>query len=128
MDTRLNDITAVAQRLVELCRTGQYDQAQQELYAENAISIEGDGQKPDAVTRGMAAIREKGKQWADNLVEVHGGSVSDPVIADGWFSVAMGLDATYKDMGRVAMKEIAVYQVRDGKITHEQFFYNTDKT
>lgn len=127
MDTKLNDITAVAHRLVELCRTGQYDQAQQELYAEDAISIEGDGQKPDAVTRGMAAIREKGRQWADNLVEVHGGSVSDPVIADGWFSVAMGLDATYKDMGRVAMKEIAVYQVRDGRITHEQFFYNADK-
>lgn len=127
MDTKLNDITAVAHRLVELCRTGQYDQAQQELYAEDAISIEGDGQKPDAVTRGMAAIREKGRQWADNLVEVHGGSVSDPVIADGWFSVAMGLDATYKDMGRVAMKEIAVYRVRDGRITHEQFFYNADK-
>jgi ketosteroid isomerase-like protein len=122
------DIQQVAHRLVELCRAGQYDQAQEELYADAAVSIEGDGQKTESVVRGMAAIREKGKQWADNLVEVHGGSVSDPVIADGWFSVAMGLDATYKDMGRVAMKEIAVYQVRDGKITHEQFFYNADKS
>lgn len=122
------DIQQVAQRLVELCRTGQYDKAQEELYADGAVSIEGDGQNAESVTRGMAAIREKGKQWADNLVEVHGGSVSEPVIADGWFSVAMGLDATYKDMGRVAMKEIAVYQVRDGKIVHEQFFYNTDKS
>ena len=121
------DIQQVAHRLVELCRAGQYDQAQEELYADAAVSIEGDGQKAESIVRGMAAIREKGKQWADNLVEVHGGSVSDPVIADGWFSVAMGLDATYKDMGRVAMKEIAVYQVRDGKITHEQFFYNADK-
>ena len=122
------DIQQVAHRLVELCRAGQYDQAQEELYADAAVSIEGDGQKAESIAREMAAIREKGKQWADNLVEVHGGSVSDPVIADGWFSVAMGLDATYKDMGRVAMKEIAVYQVRDGKIVHEQFFYNTDKS
>lgn len=122
------DIQQVAHRLVELCRAGQYDQAQEELYADAAVSIEGDGQKAESIARGMAAIREKGKQWAGNLVEVHGGSVSDPVIADGWFSVAMGLDATYKDMGRVAMKEIAVYQVRDGKIVHEQFFYNTDKS
>src|SRR5689334_14990635 len=104
MDTKTNDIAAVANRFVELCRTGQYDQAQQELYAEDAVSIEGTGQDAGSITRGMTAIREKGKQWADNLVEVHGGSVSDPVIADGWFSVAMGLDATYKDMGRVAMK------------------------
>ena len=122
------DTQQVAQRLVELCREGKYDQAQEELYASDAVSIEGDGQKTDAVTRGFDAIRIKSKQWADNLVEVHGGSVSEPVIADGWFSVAMGLDATYKDMGRVAMKEIAVYQVRDGKITHEQFFYNTGKS
>ncbi|MBU8976911.1 MULTISPECIES: SnoaL-like domain-containing protein [unclassified Lysobacter] len=121
------DIQQVANRLVELCRAGQYDQAQEELYADGAVSIEGDGQKAESIAHGMAAIREKGKQWADNLVEIHGGSVSDPVIADGWFSVAMGLDATYRDMGRVAMKEIAVYQVRDGKITHEQFFYNADK-
>ena len=28
-------------------------------------------------------------------------------------------------MGRVAMKEICVYRVRDGKIVHEQFFYDT---
>jgi len=128
VDTKTNDIAQVAHRLVELCRTGQYDQAHQELYAQDAVSIEGDGQNGESIARGMDAIREKGKQWADNLVEVHGGSVSEPVIADGWFSVAMGLDATYKDMGRVAMKEIAVYQVRDGKITHEQFFYNTGKS
>ncbi|HZX75545.1 SnoaL-like domain-containing protein [Lysobacter sp.] len=56
MDTKTNDIAQVAQRLVELCRTGQYDQAQQELYAEDAISIEGDGQKPDAVTRGKKNV------------------------------------------------------------------------
>ena len=128
MDTRLNDIAKVAQRLVELCREGKYEQAQEELYAADAVSIEGDGQPgtPGYVS-GLDAIRAKGKQWADNLVEIHGGSVSEPVIADGWFSVAMGLDATYKDMGRVAMKEICVYQVRDGKIVREQFFYNMDK-
>ncbi|WP_244244024.1 SnoaL-like domain-containing protein [Marilutibacter alkalisoli] len=66
----------------------------------------------------------KGRQWGENIVEIHGGSVSDPVVADDWFSVAMGIDATYKDMGRVDMKEICVYQVRDGKIVREQFFYN----
>ena len=55
---------------------------------------------------------------------MHGGSVSDPVVADGWFSVSMGIDATYKDRGRQAMREICVYQVRDGKIVREQFFYH----
>src|SRR5688572_9325448 len=101
MDTR-----QIAQRLVELCREGKYDQAQQELYASDAVSIEGDGTKADGVTRGFDAIRIKSKQWADNLIEVHGGSVGEPIVAGNWFSLVMGLDATFKDMGRVAMNEI----------------------
>jgi hypothetical protein len=36
----------------------------------------------------------------------------------------MSIDATYKERGRMAMDEICVYQVRDGKIVHEQFFYS----
>jgi hypothetical protein len=118
-------IEQVATRLVELCREGKYEQAQDELYAEDAVSIEMEGLPPGALgnVSGLAAIREKGRQWGENIVEIHGGSVSDPVIADGWFSIAMGIDATYKDRGRMAMKEICVYQVRDGKIVREQFFY-----
>ena len=116
----------VAARLVELCREGKYEQAQDELYAEDAVSIEMDGLPPGALgnASGLEAIREKGRQWGANIVEVHGGSVSDPVVADGWFSIAMGIDATYKDRGRMAMQEICVYQVRDGKIVREQFFYD----
>jgi ketosteroid isomerase-like protein len=115
----------VAARLVELCRQGKYEQAQEELYADDAVSIEMPGLPPGALGNagGMEAIREKSRKWAENIVEIHGGSVSDPVVARDWFSVAMGIDATYKDMGRMPMEEICVYRVRDGKIVHEQFFY-----
>ena len=116
----------VAARLVELCRQGHYDQAQTELYADDAVSIEMPGLPPEALgdASGLDAIREKGRRWAENIVEIHGGSVSDPVVAGEWFSVAMGIDATYRDRGRMAMEEICVYRVRDGKIVHEQFFYS----
>lgn len=116
---------SISQRLVELCRAGQYDQAQEELYADDAVSIEMDGMQNGALgnAQGMAAIREKGKRWMENIAEFHGGSVSDPIVAGDWFAVTMAIDATYKDMGRVPMEEICVYQVRDGKIVREQFFY-----
>lgn len=119
------NVEQVAARLVELCREGKYEQAQDELYAADAVSIEMDGLPAGALgnARGLEAIREKGRQWAANIVEIHGGSVGDPVVADGWFSLVMGIDATYKDSGRMAMREICVYQVRDGKIVREQFFY-----
>ncbi|GAB3389874.1 SnoaL-like domain-containing protein [Lysobacter fragariae] len=116
----------VAARLVELCRQGKYEQAQTELYADDAVSIEMPGLPVGALgnASGMDEIREKGRKWGENIVEVHGGSVGDPVVAGDWFSLAMGIDATYKDMGRAPMEEICVYKVRDGKIVHEQFFYN----
>ncbi len=116
----------VAHRLVELCRAGKYEQAQEELYAEDAVSIEMEGMSGGSLgnATGLEAIREKGRKWADNIVEMHGGSIGEPVIAGNWFSLVMGIDATYKDMGRVDMQEICVYGVRDGKIVHEQFFYD----
>ena len=117
---------AVAKRLVELCREGKYEEAQRELYADDAVSIEPDGLPPGALgnAQGLAAIYEKGRQFNAMVEAVHGGSVSDPVIADHWFSIALALDVTMKGRGRMNMSEICVYRVRDGKIVHEQFFYD----
>lgn len=117
---------AVAKRLVELCRQGKYEQAQDELYADDAVSVEMEGLPPDALgnVKGMDAIREKGRRFNESIETVHGGSVGDPIVAGNWFSLVMSMDATFKGRGRIEMNEICVYQVRDGKIVHEQFFYD----
>jgi hypothetical protein len=117
---------AIAKRLVELCRAGQYDEAQTELYADDAVSIEPDGLPPGALgnATGLAAIREKGKKFNESIEEVHGGSVSDALVAGNWFSLTMAMDVTMKGQGRISMSEVCVYGVRDGKIVHEQFFYD----
>ncbi|MFC4820178.1 SnoaL-like domain-containing protein [Dokdonella ginsengisoli] len=119
---------AIARRLVELCRQGKYEQAQDELYADDAVSIEMDGLPPDMArdTRGLEAIREKGRQFNATIEAMHGGSVGDPIVTGNWFSLVMTMDATFKGRGRVDMREICVYQVRDGKIVREQFFYDVD--
>jgi len=44
-------------------------------------------------------------------------------VAGNYISVAMGMDVTMKGMGRMNMDEIALYEVKDGKIVKEQFFY-----
>ena len=117
---------AIAKRLVELCREGKGEQAQNELYAEDAESIEMDGLPPGALgnVKGLEAIREKGRKFNADIEEVHGGTVSDPIVAGNWFSVTMTMDATFKGRGRVNMQEICVYGVRNGKIVREQFFYD----
>jgi hypothetical protein len=119
------NIEAIAKRLVELCREGKFEEAQKELYADDAESVEPAGtQGPFGDVKGLPAILEKGEKFRASLEEVHGGSASDPVIAGNWFSIALMLDVTMKGHGRVKMEEICVYRVRDGKIVHEQFFYD----
>jgi len=90
------------------------------------VSIEPEGLPPGALgsVKGLAAIYEKGRQFGAMLEAVHGGSVSEPVIAENWFSIALAMDVTMKGRGRMNMSEIAVYRVRDGKIVLEQFFYD----
>ncbi|MEO6039931.1 MAG: nuclear transport factor 2 family protein [Saprospiraceae bacterium] len=112
----------VANRLVALCRQGQIQQAQAELYADNIASIEPEHAPVKSAT-GKAAVAEKGKQFADSMEERHGGSFSDPIVGGRYFSVAMVLDATFKGMGRMSLEEICVYEVKDGQIVSEQFFF-----
>ncbi|GLQ52480.1 SnoaL-like domain-containing protein [Dyella flava] len=116
----------VAKRLVTLCREGKYEEAQQELYSKDAISLEPQemAEGPMGNARGLKAILEKGHQFMGSLEAIHKNEVSDPVVADGWFSVAMHLDATMKGRGRTDMREICVYHVKNDKIVQEQFFYD----
>lgn len=118
-------VTEIANRLVELCRKGDYSGAQAELYSNDASSHEPENSPTTGLktTNGKEAIIQKGKDFQAMLEEVHGGSVSDPVVAGNHFAVALSIDATYKDMGRQMMDEICVYEVKDGKIVKEQFIY-----
>ena len=113
----------VANRFYELAQQGQFDKVQDELYADNAASIEPANAPGLKSVEGLDAIREKGKQFNDSVEEMHGGFTSAPQVAGNYFSVAMGMDATIKGMGRTKMDEIAVYEVKDGKIVKEQFYF-----
>src|SRR5687768_2704221 len=113
----------VANRFNELAQIGQWDQIQDEMFAENAVSIEPPNSPGLQSAEGLPAIKEKGKKFGELVEEMHGGYTSAPVVGGRFFSVAMGMDCTFKGMGRQKMDEIAVYEVKDGKIVKEQFFY-----
>ena len=112
----------VANRLIELCRKGQIQQAQEELYGETMVSIEPKG-APIEKAEGLKAVSEKGKNFASMIEERHGGSITDPVVTGKYFSMGMTLDATMKGQGRILLEEVCVYKVENGKIVFEEFFY-----
>ncbi|MEQ9425873.1 MAG: nuclear transport factor 2 family protein [Cyclobacteriaceae bacterium] len=113
----------VANKLVAYCRKGEYAEAQQDLYADNCWSIEPEGTQGFQTVQGMDAIKQKMEQWAQMVEEIHGAEVSDPIVAGNHFAVTMKNDVTFKGQGRMTIEEISVYEVTNGKITKEQFFF-----
>ena|SRR5689334_18597706 len=114
----------IANRLVELCRQGQFETAQKELFAKDCMSIEPEA-SPDFAkeTKGLDAIIEKGKKWGSMVESVNKMEVSDPMVATHSFACTMHMDVTMKDKQHWDMTELCTYTVnKDGKIAVEQFF------
>jgi len=113
----------IANQLVNLCRQGKFDEAAQELYSNDIVSIEPSG-APNERIEGMDAYHAKGKAWQNMVETFHGMEVSDPVVAGQFFTCKMDMDITMKGQPREKSEEICLYEVKDGKIVREQFFYD----
>ncbi len=114
----------IANKLVQYCREGKYDECYAELYSPDVVSIEPKGAQVE-IAHGLDGIAAKGKAWSEMVVEMHGNSVGDPIVSGNHFSCTMTMEATFKEpIGREKMEEICLYQVKDGKIVKEQFFYD----
>jgi hypothetical protein len=112
----------IAERLVALCREGNFETAQKELYAADAVNIEPYATATFAKeTQGLDAILEKGRRFGAMIEQVHAVSVSDPLVAGSSFACAMKLDVTMKEHGRMTLDELCVYEVKDGKVISERF-------
>lgn len=113
----------VANRLYELCQRGEFDAAQNELYAADASSTEKNMQGQLETVNGMDAIREKSRQFNEAVEEMHGGYTNEPRVFGDAIFMEMGMDVTMKGMGRMNMTEMCHYEVKDGKIVSERFYY-----
>jgi hypothetical protein len=113
----------IATRLAEFCRQGQYEAAQKELYANDAISIEPSA-SPDFAkeTKGLNAIIEKGHKFEAMTDKVYSTTTSDPLVSGNSIAFTLSMDIAMKGSQRSKMEELCVYQVKDGKIVSEQFF------
>lgn len=115
----------IGQKYVALCKEGQFEKCLDTLFAKDAVSVE--AQVPpgmDRTANGLDAIRAKGKWWAENHT-IHKAEVFGPYPHGDRFAVRFVLDVTNKPSGnRMAMDEIGLFTVVDGKITREEFFYS----
>lgn len=112
----------VADKFHAYMQEGAFEKIYTELYSPDCTSEEAPG-SDWGIARGMKEIEEKGKKWNDTIQEMHGGSTAKPVVAGDYFTCYMTMDFTPKGGPRTNMEEIGLYQVKDGKIVAERFFY-----
>ena len=113
----------VAARFEQLARQEKWFEIQDGLFADDVGSVE-----PPTATylkdaEGRVAVRKKGEDWIKRIEAVHSTYTTSPVVGGNYFSVGRGFDLSVKDLGRVKIDEIMLYEVKDGEIVREQFFY-----
>ncbi|MEP5610983.1 MAG: SnoaL-like domain-containing protein [Cyclobacteriaceae bacterium] len=113
----------VANRLVELCRESKWEEVFKELYSPEIVSIEPEGASWGTV-KGFDALAKKGEEWQKMVEEFHSMEISNPIVAENFFSLTMKSKVTMKGQTEpINMDEVCVYNVVDGKVVSEQFFY-----
>lgn len=125
MTTKTKTLTTqeVADRFNELAQQEKWFEIQEEFFSDDVRSIDPPGSPYLGYAEGKAAVRKKGEDFVKRIEAVHGAHTSQPVVSGNHFAVARHIDATVQPHGRIQMNEIMLYEVRDGQIILEQFFY-----
>jgi hypothetical protein len=113
----------VAARFNELAGQEKWFEIQDELFADNIKSIDPPNSPYFKFAEGKSTVRKKGEDWVKKIEGVHGTHTTQPVIGGNHFAVGRGVDITVKGFGRVKIDQIMLYEVKDGQIVLEQFFY-----
>ncbi|HKO79995.1 MAG TPA: nuclear transport factor 2 family protein [Chitinophagaceae bacterium] len=122
-DKKVLTTQEVANRFNELAQQEKWFEIQDEFFADNVRSIDPPDSPYFGYAEGKASVRKKGEDFVNRITAVHSASTTEPVVAGNHFAVGREKDITVKGHGRIQIKEIMLYEVKDGQIVLEQFFY-----
>ncbi len=121
----MEDLVKIGREFVQAMRDRRGLASVEELYAENAQSIEAvvPPVRQFRITKGRDAIKGKREDWLATHeiqeLEVDGPYVHPP----NRFGVRYRAEVVQKGTGeRMTLREIAVYSVAEGKVVLEEFF------
>jgi ketosteroid isomerase-like protein len=92
----------------------------EEYYADNVVMQENN----DPATEGKDANRKREQEFFASIKEFHGAEVKNLAIGENVSMVEWSWDYTHAEWGRVQMNQVAIQTWKDGKITHEKFYYS----
>jgi hypothetical protein len=115
-----------ANRYYELATQSKWTEIQDELHDDTVICQEPEhvaSRGVQVMTEGREAVKAKSIANREMIETIHSQYCSEPIVAGNFFSVALKRDVTFKNKPRMKLEEICVFQVTEGKIVSEQFFY-----
>ncbi|MFB6456673.1 SnoaL-like domain-containing protein [Chitinophaga sp. Hz27] len=113
----------VAARFHELAQQEKWFDIQDEFFGQAVQSIEPTGSAYFDYAVGKTLVRKKGEDFVKKITAVHRTYTSAPIVTDNHFAVVREVDITQEDYGRIQIHQIMLYEVRNGEIVKEQFFY-----
>jgi ketosteroid isomerase-like protein len=116
-------IHEIAARFNELAQQEKWFEIQAELFSDDVKSIDPPNSPYMGYADGKANVRKKGEDFVKKILDFHGAHTTEPVIGGNHFAVGREMDITVQIHGRIQINEIMLYEVKDGKIVSEQFFY-----
>ena len=113
----------VADRFHTLAQQEKWFDIQEELFADNVRSIEPANSPYLSNAEGKDSVRKKGEAFVSRITGVDRLYTSEPLVCGNHFTVAREKEMTVQGHGKIVIKQIMLYEVREGKIVLEQFFY-----
>lgn len=113
----------VAARFNELAKQEKWFEIQDELFADDVRSIDAPHSPYLGYAEGKANVRKKGEEWVKRIEAAHKRYTTEPIVAGNHFAVGREVDITVNGIGRIQINQVMLYEVKDGKIILEQFFY-----
>ena len=113
----------VAARFNELAQQEKWFEIQDELFADDVRSVDPASSPYFKFAEGKSSVRKKGEDWVKRIKAAHRRHTTEPIVAGNHFAVGREVDITVEGFGRIKIDEIMLYEVNDGQIVLEQFFY-----
>jgi hypothetical protein len=113
----------VAARFNELARQEKWFEIQDEFFADNVRSIDPPDSPYFGYAKGKSPVRKKGEDFVKRIEAFHSASTTEPIVSGNHFAAGREIDITVQGLGRIQINEIMLYEVKDGRIVSEQFFY-----
>lgn len=122
-NSKIRTIQEVAARFHDLAQQEKWFEIQDEFFADDVKSIDPVGSPYFGYAEGKPAVRKKGEDFVKRIEAVHRVCTGEPMVCGNHFAVGREKDITVRGHGRIQINQIMLYEVKDGQIISEQFFY-----